>query len=229
MSRSKLGLLSLCAIVVGLMAFAGSAHAAEWVILNSKGEVKTATELNASVVGELEKKGGFLTKFLHTAVKVVCSVVNVTAVIVGTGKVNVSLKHTGCEVETPSGCTVHSPGKATGTIESNKLKGQLESNGETKIEPETGETLANLVFEGATCTLPTEVNEPIKGVLWIKDCEFLIETHLVKHLVIESTAHGKTLFIGSDTAEHLETALEGSTWVKLSGAHAGLLWGATLP
>ncbi len=86
-----------------------------------------------------------------------------------------------------------------------------------------------MVFEGATCTLPTEVNEPIKGVLWIKDCENMEQLHLVEHLIIESTAHGKTLFIGSDTAEHLEASLEGSTWVKLSGAHAGLKWGATLP
>jgi hypothetical protein len=235
MLRSKLGLLSLCALALGLMAFASSASAAEWLILNSEGKVKTAAELPAAVVGELENNDGtLLSKLSGIAFSVLCTAATLKETkLEGSGKLSTggSVLFEGCTVPTPSGCTVHSPGKATGTIESNKGKGVLESSGETKIEPETaGGAFAELKFEGATCTLPTEVNEAIKGVLWIKDCQGKVETHLEKHLIEESKAHGHTLFIGSDTAEHLETSIDGSALVKLTGTgHVGLSWGATLP
>jgi hypothetical protein len=237
MLRSKLGLLSLCALALGLMAFASSASAAEWLILteNEKHElfVKTATELNASVVGELEGTGKLLTKLVSIPITIGCTGATLTETkLIGGGKLSTggSVTFSSCTVETPSTCQVKSKGAAIGTIASTKGKGVLESNGETKIEPETaGGPFAELIFSGASCTLPTEVVEKVSGVLWIKDCEGKVETHLEKHLIVESTAHGHTLFIGSDTAEHLETSLDGSAWVKLSGAHAGLKWGATLP
>jgi len=53
MTRTKLGLLGLCAMVFALMAFgATGAHAekgAKWLILNAKGELKTGAELNAPI------------------------------------------------------------------------------------------------------------------------------------------------------------------------------------
>ena len=53
MTRSRLGLLGLCVIVLGLMAFGATcAHAevgAKWLILTSTGALKTGAELHASV------------------------------------------------------------------------------------------------------------------------------------------------------------------------------------
>ena len=51
MTRTRLGLLGLCAMVFALMAFgATGAHAekgAKWLILNAKKEVRTGAELHA--------------------------------------------------------------------------------------------------------------------------------------------------------------------------------------
>ncbi len=81
MSRSRLVLLGLCAVVVSLMGFAGSAHAADWLVLTSGGLVKTAAELNASVASEVETKGSILSMLSGIATKVKCAVLNVTNVI----------------------------------------------------------------------------------------------------------------------------------------------------
>jgi hypothetical protein len=229
MLRSKLGLLSLCALALGLMAFASSASAAEWLILNSKGESIEAKNLSAEVKLEIEESATLLSKLNGITFEVTCTAADLKGTsLEGGGKLTTGgkISFSGCTVPKPSGCTVKSPGAATGTVETEKGKGILEGD-ETKIEPEeAGGTFAFLIFAGATCTLPTEAKEPIRGVLWIKDCENLILTHQVKHLIIESTAHGKTLFIGSDTPEHLETKIDGSGWALLKGAHVGLAWGA---
>jgi len=230
MLRSKLGLLSLCALAFGLMAFASSAQASEWLILNSKGETIEAKNLTASVELELEgKMGTLLTKLSGLAVSVLCTAAGLEATsLKGSGTLSEGgrVTFTGCTVPVPTGeiCTVKSKGGTVGTIVTLEGKGQLEPGGSTKISPKSGETFAELVFEGAKCTLPTEVSEPIKGVLWIKDCEGLVKSHLKEHLIIEDTSKGHTLWIGSDTAEHLETSIDGSAWARLSGAHAGLLW-----
>jgi hypothetical protein len=42
--------------VVGLVAFASSAQAAEWLALTGGGVVKTAAELSASIASEVEEK-----------------------------------------------------------------------------------------------------------------------------------------------------------------------------
>jgi hypothetical protein len=195
-----------------------------------------ATELPAAVSGELENSTGtLLTKLNGISISVTCTAATLSGIsLEGGGKLTEGGKvtFTGCTVPTPSGCNIKSPEKALGTIATNEFKGKLESSGEIEIEPKTGETFANLVFgheTGKICSLPEGVSEPIKGALWLKDCEGKIEEHLVNHLFVESAAHGKTLFIGSDTAEHLETSLDGSAWARLSGAHIGLRWGNCSP
>jgi hypothetical protein len=242
MLRSKLGLLSLCALALGLMAFASSAQAApEWLILTVKDPegphvAKTAAELPAAINLELEENmGTLLTKLTGLAVSVLCTGASLQgAKLEGGGKVTEGFMatFTGCTVPVPAGniCTVKSVGSAVGTILTLELKGQLQANGEVLIQPKVaGGAFVHLIFEGATCTLPTEVQQLINGVLWIKDCENMAELHLVKHLIIESREHGNTLFVGSDTAEHLETRLDGSAWTFLIGEHLGLLWGAMFP
>jgi hypothetical protein len=234
MHRSKLGLLSLCALALGLMAFASSAQAAEWLILNSKNEVKTAFQLPASLEAALENNmGTLLTQIAGISVSLLCTGVNFSNLLLQSGgglSAGLTTTFTGCTIAAPSGCQVKSKGGTIGTVVSTKLKGKAESSGEVKVEPETaGGAIFELIFSGATCTLPTEVTEPIKGVIWWKDCEKRVTEHLEKHLWEESTAHGKTLFIGSDTEEHLQTSFDGSILVKLSGAHLGLKWGLDVP
>jgi hypothetical protein len=46
----------------------------------------------------------------------------------------------------------------------------------------------------------------------------------VEHLWEEDTVNSK-LWAISDTAEHLETSLDGSLLTFLTGAHVGLKWG----
>ncbi len=240
MHRPRLGLLCLCALALCPLVAPGSAQAAATsgfkASLAAAPEAKTAAELPAQVLGELEGADGtLLTRLVGLAASVLCTTSSLEGVkLEGEGKLTEGSKvtFTGCTVPTPTGCMVNSPGKAIGTIATNELKGQLQSSGEIKVEPKTtGGAFANLVFgheTGKTCSLPEEVSEPIKGVLWLKDCEGKIEEHLEKHLLVESTAHSKTLFIGSDTAKSLETSLDGSAWAKLGGAHAGLKWGGEL-
>lgn len=235
MLRSKLGLLGFCVAMLGLMVFSPtSASAAEWLILTAGGINKTATELPASLTSELENSmGTVLTKLIGIPISLLCTGITFSNLILqGGGQLSTgwTTTFTGCTMPTPSGCEVKSPGQPVGTVVSKKLKGKAESSGEIKIEPETaGGPIAEIVFSGATCPLPTGVNEPINGVIWWTDCENKETEHLERHLWVESTAHGKTLFIGKDTAEHLETAFDGSILVKLSGAHSNLKWGLNVP
>ena len=249
MHRSKLGLLGLCLMALSVMAFAASsASAAEWLILNAKSEVKTGAELKAGIVGEFEPKtdGTLLTHLLGLSIGVLCTGVTLSgAKLEGSGKITSGGKvvFTGCTVlEEPSGkalanCTVSNPGGTAGTVASNEGKGQLQTNGETLIESnktvvegtKTVGVFAELKFAGTECPLTSLGNTPVKGVFWIKDCEGKVETHLEKHLIVESTAHGHTLWLGADNAEHLETTVDGSALVFLNGEHATLAWGAKLP
>jgi hypothetical protein len=207
-----------------------------WLILTNKGETKTGSELSALITVQGGDDIPWETSFLVTglAAQVRCTSAALTSMsLEGGGKLTSGGKFTltGCTVPTPAGCTVKSKGAATGTIVTNSLKGQLQESGEILIEPSTaGGSLIELIFEGATCLLPTEITESIKGVTWYKDCEGKLKTHLVSHLMEVSTAHGKTMFIGSNTAEHLELTIAGSEfWALGNAAHVGLKWGSMFP
>jgi hypothetical protein len=250
MTRSRLCLIGLCMTALSLMAFmTSSASAAEWLILKGI-EVKFATELPTTIAGEFEKgtDGTLLAKLIGIPVSVLCTKFALTgAKLEGGGKVTTgfTVNFTGCTVPVPADpetgplCTVHSPGQPVGTIVSNKLKGQLQTNGEVVIEPESAaEGLAKLVFEGVECPFANLGTQAINGKVWIKDCEDEIQTHLFRHLFEESKAHYTkdakgvirlgTLFIGKDNEEHLETYLDGSALAFPSGAHTGFPYGVTL-
>lgn len=214
----------------------------EWIVATSK-EDDGAEQLPVSIGGELEGKDGtLLFHLLKLSLGILCTSTTFTEtkLVVG-GKLaeGGTASFSGCIVKnekakTTLPCTVSSVGAAAGTINSKKLKGQLQSNGEMLLESTTvveeeakkAGVFAELEFKGAECVLSEKTS--IKGSLWLKDCENKVETHLVKHLFEESTAHGHTLWVGTDTAEHLETNLDGSAFVTLTGAHAGLSWGAVL-
>ena len=237
MIRTKLGLLGLCAVVFGVMAMsATSAQAAlSWLVLNSA--KTTETELKAELAGESDGDVSLTTKEVSIKFTVTCSgfeLVGVNLEAGGTLTNGGKVKFTGCEAyETAPltgalGCHVHSAGQTSGNVLTAEGKGTLAlhtltgggTEVLTKLEPKTGTTFATFLTE--KCVVP-ETN-PVNGVLYLKDCEKKALTHEVKHLVEQGPL--TSLFVGSDTAEHLETSLSGSGWVKLGGAHAGLKFAA---
>lgn len=207
---------------------------------------------------ESKKDGTLLTKILSLSVGILCfSAALEKAKLVGGGKVSSNFKvtFTGCEVlEEPtgkplSGCTVKSIGEEAKKIATRELKGQLQANGEVLIESNTSIAegsktvglLAELKFEGTECDLKALGTTPVKGVLWIKDNggQAGAESHKVKHSIEESKAKWRnnkkselklgTLWLGADTEEHLETSIDGSALVLLTGEHMNFSWGAALP
>lgn len=240
MTRSKLGLLGLCAMVLGLMAFvttsAQATAGSTWLILNSSGQVKKASELPAIV--ELEKDSSVYV--LHSEIlkiKVLFLCTNLKAVnaqLLAEGSIgekpgtvkNSKVLFSGCSTDLNGAaapeCTPKDPTDGEGFIVTKfgHALAVLGAAGEdlTKILPDEGETFATIVLPAA-CPIGTSV--PVIGKLNLKDCENLALTHLVKHLVEQGP--GTELFTISKTAEHAATLL-GSAWAKLGGPHAGLAW-----
>lgn len=233
MIRTKLGLLGLCAMILGVMAVsASSAQAAlfEWVQLT--GGVEELLGTSVVVRTEPDSKDlTLLTKLLKRKIAITCSnleLVGVSAEPGGKLTTGGKVKFEGCEaygkgaLEEALGCNVHSEGQPAGTVESAGGKGELKLHEPniivTHLAPEEGETFATFLTE--ECILP-ETN-PVHGLLVVKDCEGKAEVHELKHLLEELPAL-TTLWLGSDTAEHLETSLDGSIWVSLENDK---LWAA---
>ena len=237
MIRTKLGLLGLCAVVVGMMAMsAGAAQGAfSWLILN---EAKTvATDLLALVDAKLEGTHASLDgEVAGLKIAVTCTAFTLTNVhLVPGGTLNNTgtVTFTGCKVYEAAPltkeykCTVKSPGAAAGTVattvgNTGKLV-LVEGEVQTQIEPAGGPTgnFATLRFEGAECILP-EVNQ-VHGTLLLKDCLGQATTHVLEHL-IESGKSTK-LYVGGHSAKQLEvTKILGSAWVFLIKEHEGRLW-----
>ena len=245
--RTKLALLGLCAVMLGMMAMSTSAAQAafSWLVLNAAGTVNTevtetggVVNLLAGVEGEKDSRLSLLFTIFHIMVSVGCGnlgLVNVNLEKLGTLSSGKS-KLTGCEVYsgadlgTKLPCTVKTAGAATGTVESANatIKQVLheikagEKEVLLQVVPEVGTTFATLLFEGAECVLPP--SNPVTGSVFLRDCLKQMTTFAVKHLVEQGPL--TSLSVGSDTAEHLETSLVGSAWLKLDGAHAGLKWAA---
>jgi hypothetical protein len=258
MIRSKLGLLGLCAMVLGVMAISasGAQAAGSWLVLNSTKTAETKVELVGGVVNLPATLSGkvdtpepkLLTHLLGLTVTVTCKKFTTAGISLSfEGKLSEggTVVFEECSViakdknGNPSGeCTVKTAGQAIGKIVSEEGKGELvlhELAGGakdvlTKIEPKTaGGAFATLLFapttSESTCLLPA--SNPVKGVLFVKDCkeggngaeEFAVE-HLIEQGPLTS------LFVGSDTVEHLETSIDGSAWVFLTGSHNELSWRA---
>jgi len=270
MLRSRLGLLGLCAVVLGVMAMsASSAQAAlSWLVLN-KAEPPVATEIvlkeivkdkngKGEVIAELQIPNllvtltgkidsadlTLLTKLLGKKFAITCTNFETEGIhLAPEGKLTEGGKvvFTGCEaygkgiLEEPLGCKVHSAGRAAGTVASKEGKGELvlhtfatHEPGKvelkevlTKIEPKAvGGDFGTFLTE--ECVLP-EAN-PVKGVLYVKDNLGKATNHELEHLIVQGPL--TSLYVGAHTAEHLETSIDGSAWVGLTGAHVGLKWSA---
>jgi hypothetical protein len=238
MTRTKLGLLGLCAGVVGLTAIStGAAEASlasAWVVLNASG---TALEnLKAELVSEVDSKDlTLLTRIAGLAVAFTCTNFKLVGISLeggGTLTEGGRARFEGCEaygkgtLEEALKCNVHSAGTGTGILETGQLKGslllhELAGGGAellTLVEPKEGTTFAVILTEG--CALP-EANT-VNGKLYIKDGEKKAAAHSVKHLV--ELGPLTSMFVGEDTAEHLETSVDGSVWLSLGGEHKGLAW-----
>jgi hypothetical protein len=247
MIRSKLGLLGLCAVVLGVVTMsAGSAQGAlSWLVLDGSGA--NPKELKALLIAESDSADlTLLFKLLGKKFALTCTNLEFGGVnLEAGGKLTEGGKnvYTGCEaygkgtLEEPLGCKVHSAGSAAGRLETAELKGGLTGGGSEvllKIEPKTaGNPFATFLTE--ECVIPE--SNSLRGVIYLKDCEALKDkegkelpcdqntlVHAVRHLV--ESAPLTSLYVGTDNAEHLETSIDGSAWVKLGGAHNGLKWSA---
>jgi hypothetical protein len=238
MNGSKRYLFGFCAVIVGVISLlASTAQAAlSWLILNSAGT--TATELKAELVAEKDTSDiTLLTKELGLKIAITCTNIELPGFnLEVSGKLTEGgkIKLTGCEaygkgtLEEALGCHIHSTGQPSGTILSNELKGELVSHevkggGRRRLWRIIARILGAL-FNALSeeCAIPE--SNAISGELFLQDCEAKEVTHAVKHLLEQGPL--TSLFVGKDTAEHLETSLDGSFWVKLGGAHAGLKWSA---
>jgi hypothetical protein len=242
MTRSRLGLLGLCAVVFGLMAFSTSAQAtvgAHWWILDGSGNKIDAANLEAEVgltkdsaVITLHAELSSGTKFLVLCTNLVAENIKLKANgSIGTGG---KVKFTGCTVDlngaAAPACTPTDAVGGAGTVVTKPGHGLIVLNtGGTASEvvlllPDSGETFATLEL-GATCAVGSKVNV-IGPHFVIRDCEGLFKSHIAKHL-IEEEASGSVkteLWVISKTTEHIAKIL-GSAYAFLTGNHTGLLFG----
>jgi len=237
MSHSKLVLSGLCAMVLGAMAMsAGTAQAFSWLVLDTNGIA--LENLNAQLVIEADSTHVTLaTKEVGIKFVVTCTgteAVGVSLITGGKLTEGGKVKFTGCEAYEKASltgalaCHVHSAGQAAGTVVTNEGKGEivlheLAGGGKevlVKVEPKTGTTFATFLTE--KCVVPE--SNPVNGKVFFRDCEGTWEVHQNRHLVEQGLL--TSLWVGSDTAEHLETSLSGSVWWRLGAAHVNLLWGA---
>jgi hypothetical protein len=250
MTRTRLGLLGLCAMVLGLMAFSTTGAQAEgtWLILKKPGEAKTGVELPATLELEKDKnKEGIEHYVLHTEIlkiKVLflCSGIKaVNAKIFGEGAIGKGpseekeskVLFAECKtffngVEEPK-CKPVDTADGAGFIVTNFLHALAELH---KLEPsgvkdDIIKALPDVEGEPFVrmvlpvgCVIGTSV--PVFGTLALQDCENMALVHAVKHL-LEPFLPLTRLWVISDTPEHAATLL-GSAWAKLGGVHAGLLW-----
>jgi hypothetical protein len=239
MIRSKLELLGLCAMVLGVMAISasGAQAAGSWLVgATEVVKVGEGVNLSATVTGEIDTpEPKFLTHLLGLTVTVTCTNLTTSGITLkGEGKLSEGGKvvFTGCTVvakdsegNSSGNCTVKSSGTATGTIASEEFKGELVLGGANevliKVEPK-GESFVTKRFEGPECLLP--LSNKVTGVIYAKDCQGFAETFKVKHLIEQGPS--TSLSVGADTVEHLETSLDGSFWLFLTGEHTGKEWRA---
>jgi hypothetical protein len=236
MNRSRLFLLSLCTMLLAVMALSASAAQAEpnakWLILDEDGTALDANDLHAAIEGTLENNHLILlTEILKLKVEILCTAIQlIGGAILGQGSVVGTVKLTGCKIvisgKESKPCVPHTKGAPAGTLESTHGHGLIvlhELSPTVRDElvlllPETGNTIFTLEM-GEACALGESL--PIKGKFVVKDCQNAFLTHQVIHLIEEGPL--SHLFIISDTPEHA-VKVDGSVNVFLSGTHLNRPW-----
>jgi hypothetical protein len=230
MTRLRLWLLGICAVIFGLMSFSTSTAQAE---VGAKWLFGEKSFLEAEVGAETE-----LTLIIHfkiiVPVLIKCNVLSAkNARLKANGSIGngAKLKFSGCVVElngvVSSACEPKAGGTEKGVINTNAMHGLLVlhklASGTTdnliKITPDVGETFA-VVEMGEECSIGEII--PIIGTAALKDCGGSLLTQLVKHLLeFGSKAELTELWAVSKTAEHALSILV-SFWFFLTGEHTGL-------
>jgi hypothetical protein len=240
MTRTKLGLLSLCVMLFGLTALnvAGASAARQWLFAE-----KAGTGLVPFLEAEIELKKDSVHYVLHSEILKIpvlflCTGISADAKLISEGRIGTNGQPKGAKVLF-SGCITELKGsvapecvptdKTTGkgtitTLPGHAVLATHVVGGATEdilIVLPDDEILPDPVFahielpEG--CPIGTKV--PVIGKLALKDCQKLGLTHLVEHLV-EAYEPLTKLFTISLTEEHKATIL-GSAWAFLKGAHLG--------
>jgi len=235
MTRSRLGLLGLCVVVFGTMAFSATVAQAEvgskWLFAQRPPQTELVPFLESSLGFEAET-----TIIKHTIISGVSvlfeckKMVAVNATLKANGSIGngAKIKYSECITKlngaTSAACEPNAGGKEKGVINSQPLHALIvlhELAGGVKddliqVLPDSGSTL--LVIEmGEECSIGEKV--PIFGKLTFKDCESAFLTHLVKHLM----EVGPLTELWAINLTHPVTVL-GSWWVFLTGMHEGMKW-----
>lgn len=222
--------LSLMAALSLMAIAASSAQAVElghWYTRATPGGAETLLNSTGTLVVEKDVMPTLEVAGLN--VKVLCTdVESESATIESTGKGAAALAFkTSCEARSISPdaklpCTVAESIKA-----SVLALPFLHSDGKVYylFEPSAGTTFTTLKFGGAECTLPEEVK--VTGTAVVEEClHHDFNVFLLRHLLQEASA---SLFSSGTLKDALKfgaqsARLNGSIWLKLTGAHNDLEW-----
>jgi hypothetical protein len=246
MIRSRLGLkaLGLCAMLVGMFAFASAAQAetgAFWLVNGAK----ISESLLPTVEAETDVKGVLLTTLGGQAIDISC----VKTLVVGghlvepNGKILGKLVFHECDflslkegVATLQKACEPFVGANKGLIETHTLTGLIKLHeGQPTIlaTPPTveGSTLFATINLGEECAFGSALKvgngkdksgKVLESEFSLKDCEGKGLTDLKKHLVEELKALTALYVNGGET----KATIDGSAWAFLGGAHAGMTFAA---
>jgi hypothetical protein len=243
MTGSKLRLLSVCSVILGVMVFsAATAHAevgAKWLLAKNELGTPLIPFLEATVAFETDTPFVLHAKIAGIAVLFLCTTTSSQGVVLkANGSIGEGARFilSGCTVDlngvTSKPCEPNNEGKEPGVLKTKPFHGLLvlhELAGGAKddlilILPDNVGGVKSEIFAtlemSAECAIGTKVN--IIGHKTFKDCENIMLVHTLRHLL--EIGPLTQLWVISKTAEHVATVL-GSWWAKLTGAHAGLLWG----
>jgi hypothetical protein len=253
MTRSKLGLLGFCAVMLGLLAFntgiASATVGSNWLILMSNGEVLTGAQLTATLQLSRDTTIVLHSKILGLAVLFECEKIEaLNANLLKNGTVakefNAEGKPVGAQIkfsecitklngETTAACQPNAGGTEPGVIKTNLLHGLLVLH---ILKNEKGEEVGKddliLVLPDTGETLATlefsaacavGKKVPIIGSFTLKDCEG--NASFLTHKVIHLLELGPLdpIWVISKTVEHEATIL-GSWFAFLIGPHLNLPW-----
>jgi hypothetical protein len=257
MARSRLKALGLCALVLGLMAFASSAAQAEtgahWNIIKANSELVQVNETNklfAQVeIREIENNTATLlfTTKAGTKVGILCTTAKFDegGLLQASGGVSLGrMLFTGCIVflngVRVEACEAHTTGKAKGEILTLKIKGLIVldvvggvTQDYVKFTPDEGNAFAHIEL-GVECAIGELVLVEAKSAgegFWIKDCGKVSGTGACeesnKSFLEEKPEHLITESLHGLIALGQPATIDGSAFVRLSGEHALLQWGGT--
>jgi hypothetical protein len=224
-SRFGLKMLSLCALLVGVMAMSAGAAQAEvgafWLVSGKK----ISTELLPTLQIEAENKTiTLLTKLSNKNIHILCTAVSLEEahLLEPNGGFLGKALFTGCiflELLVGGGTKeVKVCNPKEGKILTNKFRGLItlhEGKGRILLAPFEGTTFASF-FLGEECAFGEKLT--LGGELVLKDCKDAFLTDQVTHLFEEDKVLTK-LWINTETNP---ATIDGSFNAFLAGAHVGL-------